>query len=66
MPQDMEQQLSDARTRIIQLKAEVQSTKQSSEQHEHTADRLQAQVLTATTYASADLQQRPAVSHATA
>lgn len=40
----MEQQLSDARTRIIQLTAEVQSSKHVAEQREERADSLQAQV----------------------
>ena len=40
----MDQQLSDARTRIIQLTAEVQSSKHAAEQHEERADSLQAQV----------------------
>ena len=40
----MDQQLSDARLRIIQLTAEVQSSKHATEQHEEWADNLQAQV----------------------
>ena len=42
--QDMDQQLSDARSRIIQLTAEVQSSKHATEQQEDRADNLQAQV----------------------
>lgn len=40
----MDQQLSDARTRIIQLTAEVQNSKHAAEQHEERAGSLQTQV----------------------
>lgn len=40
----MDQQLSDARTRIVQLTAEVQSSKQVAEHHEKRAASLSSQV----------------------
>ena len=42
--QDMDQQLSDARMRIVQLTAEVQSSKQAAQHHEERTTALQAQV----------------------
>ena len=42
--QDMEQQLSVARMRIVQLTAEVQSSKQAAQHHEEKTAALQAQV----------------------
>lgn len=41
----MDQQLSDARMRIVQLTAEVQSSKQATQHHEEKTAALQAQVL---------------------
>lgn len=41
----MDQQLSDARMRIVQLTAEVQSSKQAAQHHEGRTAALQAQVL---------------------
>lgn len=41
----MDRQLSDARMRIVQLTAEVQSSKQATQQHEGRTAALQAQVL---------------------
>ena len=40
----MDQQLSDARMRIVQLTAQVQSSKQAAQQHEDRTAALQAQV----------------------
>ena len=42
--QDMDQQLSDARMRIVQLTTEVQSSKQAAQHHEERTAALQAQV----------------------
>ena len=42
--QDMDQQISDARMRIVQLTAEVQSSKQAAQHHEEKTVALQAQV----------------------
>jgi len=42
--QDMDQQLSDARMRIVQLTAEVQSSKQKVQHHEENEAALQSQV----------------------
>jgi len=42
--QDMDQQLSDARMRIVQLTVEVQSSKQKVQHHEENEAALQSQV----------------------
>ena len=42
--QDMDQQLSDARMRIVQLTSEVQSSKQKVQHHEENEAALQSQV----------------------
>ena len=42
--QDMDQQLSVARMKIVQLTAEVQSSKQAAQHHEEKTVALQAQV----------------------
>ena len=42
--QDMDQQLSVARMKIIQLTAEVQGSKQAAQHHEEKTVALQAQV----------------------
>ena len=42
--QDMDQQLSVARMKIVQLTAEVQSSKQTAQHHEERTAALQAQV----------------------
>ena len=40
----MDQQLSDARMRIVQLTAEVQSSRQAAQHHEERTAAVQAQV----------------------